>query len=57
MPDRLSTPQAQLERELQREREQRIHNDDAKLGASEIDETRSKDARERGDSSTPRRPR
>ena len=55
MPDRLTTPRAQLERELRREREQRVHNDDAKIGQREREESRSKDARESSDSSKLRR--
>ena len=52
MPDSLRpTSQAQLERELQRERHQRSLNDDAKTRQSEVDEGRSKDARETVDSS------
>lgn len=58
MPASLNTPsQAQLERELQRERQQRAQNDDARTGQSALQEGRVKDARETADSTTLKRQR
>ncbi|HZV67437.1 MAG TPA: hypothetical protein VFG03_21330 [Telluria sp.] len=51
------TGPTQLDRELQRERQQRNLNDDTKLGARQPADGRLKDARETDDSSTLRRPR
>jgi hypothetical protein len=45
----------QLERELRRERLQRVLNDNAKIGQSNLEEGRSKDARETVDSVNLRR--
>lgn len=44
------TPNARLERELERERDERHKHDDAKSGIGNEEEFRAKDARENGSS-------
>ncbi|NML62648.1 hypothetical protein HHL21_16505 [Massilia sp. RP-1-19] len=44
-------PNSRIEAEIQRERNERLHNDDVKTGANAGDDVRIKDARE-NDSST-----
>lgn len=42
----MTTPNARIEAELQRERDERLRNDDVKIGESLADDFRTKDARE-----------
>jgi len=44
------TPNARIDRELEREREERHRNDEARAGILNDDDLRLKDARERDDS-------
>lgn len=44
------TPDTRLAREVEREREQRLKNDDARAGIASDDEFRAKDARENSSS-------
>ncbi|MCC6069802.1 hypothetical protein ACFSQU_02580 [Massilia sp. GCM10020059] len=41
-----NTPNSRIEAEIQRERNERLHNDEAKTGESRGDDFRIKDARE-----------
>ena len=50
-------PHSQLEREIEREREQRLRHDEEKSGAPAEDEFRTKDARSNPDSGLRPRPR
>jgi len=51
------TPMARIDRELEREREDRHRNDEARAGIVTADDLRGKDARERDDAGVPPRSR
>lgn len=51
------TPNARIDRELEREREERHRNDEARAGIVTDDDLRQKDPRERDDSGTLQRSR
>lgn len=50
-------PNSRIEAELQRERNERLHNDDVKTGANLGDDFRTKDARENDSATSLHRPR
>lgn len=47
-----TTPNSRIEAELKRERNERLHNDEVKIGESLGDDFRTKDARENDSSGT-----
>lgn len=52
-----TTPKSRIEAEIQRERNERLHNDEVKTGESRGDDSRIKDARENDSSGTLQRSR
>lgn len=53
--DRNDMPHGRIEREIERERHERHLHDEARAGLSPVDDLRTKDARERADTSTLKR--